>query len=247
MGLSPSIAQSLNHPIAHLNRSITAASRGYNETARDICVNPMLQARQIACTRGNRRLFHDLSFRLEARQALHVRGENGSGKTSMLRMIAGLSPVETGEVCWNDERIARRGEDYRRDLVFLGHGNGLKDDLSAVENLDHALALAGSRPGHAALRAALAQQGLGAVADLPVKLLSQGQKRRVALVRLDFSADKLLWILDEPFSALDAASTGRVGKVVAAHLQGGGVVLFTTHQEAAFPGAQVQSIELGAS
>jgi len=205
----------------------------------------MLQARQIECTRGNRRLFHDLSFRLEARQALHVRGENGSGKTSLLRMIAGLSPVEAGEVRWNDERIAARGEDYRGELVFLGHSNGLKDDLSAVENLEHALALAGSCPGHEALRAALTQQGLGGVADLPVKLLSQGQKRRVALVRLDFSANKPLWILDEPFSALDAASSARVGKAVAAHLQGGGVVLFTTHQELALAGVQVQSIELG--
>ena len=205
----------------------------------------MLQARQIECTRGNRRLFHDLSFRLEARQALHVRGENGSGKTSLLRMIAGLSPVEAGEVRWNDERIAARGEDYRGELVFLGHSNGLKDDLSAVENLEHALALAGSCPGHEALRAALAQQGLGGVADLPVKLLSQGQKRRVALVRLDFSANKPLWILDEPFSALDAASSARVGQAVAAHLQGGGVVLFTTHQELALAGVQVQSIELG--
>lgn len=205
----------------------------------------MLQARQIECTRGNRRLFHDLSFRLEARQALHVRGENGSGKTSLLRMIAGLSPVEAGEVRWNDERIAARGEDYRGELVFLGHSNGLKDDLSAVENLEHALALAGSCPGHEALRAALTQQGLGGVADLPVKLLSQGQKRRVALVRLDFSANKPLWILDEPFSALDAGSSARVGKAVAAHLQGGGVVLFTTHQEVALAGAQVQSIELG--
>jgi heme exporter protein A len=206
----------------------------------------MLQVRQIECTRGNRRLFHDLSFRLEARQALHVRGENGSGKTSLLRMIAGLSPVEAGEVRWNDERIAARSEDYRRELVFLGHSNGLKDDLSAVENLEHALAMAGCRPGHAALRAALAQQGLGAVADLPVKLLSQGQRRRVALVRLDFSAHKPLWILDEPFSALDTAAAACVGQALAAHLRNAGVVVFTTHQEIALPGAQVQAIALGA-
>jgi len=207
----------------------------------------MLQVRRVECTRGNRRLFHDLSFRLEAKQALHVRGENGSGKTSLLRMVAGLSPVESGEIRWHDERIAARGEAFRRDLVFLGHSNGLKDDLSAVENLEHAMALVGSRPARAAVRSALARQGLGAVADLPVKLLSQGQKRRAALVRLDFSADKPLWILDEPFSALDAASVARVGAAVGAHLDGGGVVLFTTHQEAVFPRAQVQSIELGAA
>lgn len=205
----------------------------------------MLEAAGLDCARQGRALFRALSFSLKAGERLRVAGANGSGKTSLLRMIAGLSPVEAGEVRWNDERIAARGEDYRGELVFLGHSNGLKDDLSAVENLEHALALAGSCPGHEALRAALTQQGLGGVADLPVKLLSQGQKRRVALVRLDFSANKPLWILDEPFSALDAASSARVGKAVAAHLQGGGVVLFTTHQELALAGVQVQSIELG--
>jgi heme exporter protein A len=205
----------------------------------------MLQARQIECTRGNRRLFHDLSFRLEAKRALRVRGQNGTGKTSLLRMAAGLSPIEGGEILWNDTRIAKLGEDYLRDLVFLGHANGLKDDLSAVENLRHALALAGMRVGPEQLRTALAEQGLAAVADIPVKLLSQGQKRRAALVRLDFSANKPLWILDEPFSALDAASVARVEKAVVGHLHVGGMVLFTTHHEVELAGAQVQSVELG--
>jgi heme exporter protein A len=205
----------------------------------------MLQARQIECTRGNRRLFHDLSFRLEAKQALRVRGENGSGKTSLLRMVAGLSPVQAGEILWSDARIGVLGEDYRRDVVFLGHANGLKDDLTAVENLRYALALAGMKTGDGELHAALAQQGLAAVADLPVKLLSQGQKRRVALVRLAFAADKPLWILDEPFSALDAASVGRIGKIVVSHLQRGGMVMFTTHQEVELAGERVQSVELG--
>jgi heme exporter protein A len=205
----------------------------------------MLQARQIECTRGNRRLFHDLSFRLEAKQALRIGGENGSGKTSLLRMAAGLSPAGAGEILWNEARIGALGEDYRRDLLFLGHANGLKDDLTPVENLRHALALAGARAGGGELRAALAEQGLGAVADLPVRLLSQGQKRRVALVRLAFSADKPLWILDEPFSALDAVSTGRVEKSVVSHLLRGGMVLFTTHQEVELAGAHLRSVELG--
>ncbi len=206
----------------------------------------MLQARQIECTRGERRLFHALSFRLEPRQALRVRGENGSGKTSLLRMIAGLSPVEAGEIAWNGSRIATQAEEYRRDLVFFGHANGLKDDLSAAENLSHVLALAGQPAQRAALHAALADAGLSAVADLPVKLLSQGQKRRVALVRLAFCANKPLWILDEPFSALDAASIARIGRIVVSHLQRGGMVLFTTHQEVELAGADVRSVELGA-
>ena len=205
----------------------------------------MLQARQIECTRGNRRLFHDLSFRLEAKQALRVGGENGSGKTSLLRMLAGLSPVEAGEILWNDGRIAALGEDYRRNLAFLGHSNGLKDDLTAVENLRYALTLAGMDAGDAALRAALGSQGLASVTDLPARLLSQGQKRRVALCRLGFSADKPLWVLDEPFAALDAVSVARVAGVVIAHLRAGGMAIFTTHQEVELTGVQVCPLELG--
>jgi heme exporter protein A len=206
----------------------------------------MLQVRQIECVRGNRRLFRNLSFRLEANQALRVGGENGSGKTSLLRMVAGLSPVESGEILWKDERIAPSGEDFRRDLLFLGHANGLKDDLTPIENLHHALALAGTNAGNAALRNTLAEQGLAGVADLPVKLLSQGQKRRVALARLWFSTEKPLWVLDEPFAALDAVSVGRTEAAVLAHLRSGGMVLFTTHQEVDLAGAQVQALELGA-
>jgi heme exporter protein A len=206
----------------------------------------MLEVLQIECVRGNRRLFHNLSFQLDANQALRVGGENGSGKTSLLRMVAGLSPVESGEILWKDGRIATSGEDFRRDLVFLGHANGLKDDLTPIENLRHALALAGVKPGNAALRYALAEQGLAGVADLPVKLLSQGQKRRVALARLGFSAGKPLWVLDEPFAALDTASVRRTEAAVLTHLRGGGMVLFTTHQEVELAGAQVQALELGA-
>ena len=205
----------------------------------------MLQARQIGCTRGNRRLFHDLSFRLETKQALRVGGENGSGKTSLLRMLAGLSPVEAGEILWNDGRIAALGDDYQRDLAFLGHSNGLKDDLTAVENLRYALALAGMDAGDAALRAALGAQGLASTADLPARLLSQGQKRRVALCRLGFSTDKPLWVLDEPFAALDAVSVARVAAVVIAHLLAGGMAIFTTHQEVELTGVQVCPLELG--
>ena len=214
--------------------------------SRSVIRSLMLEATRIGCVRGHRRLFGDLSFRLEANQSLRVGGGNGSGKTSLLRMVAGLSPVESGEVLWKGRRIAASGEDFRRELLFLGHANGLKDDLTPIENLRHGLALAGMKVGDAALRNALAEQGLAGVADLPVKLLSQGQKRRVALARLWFSADKPLWVLDEPFAALDTASVGRTAAVVLAQLRRGGMVLFTTHQEVELAGAQVRSLELGA-
>jgi len=205
----------------------------------------MLEASQIECVRGNRRLFRDLSFRLEAHQALRVRGENGSGKTSLLRIIAGLSPAESGSVSWNDGNIRALGEDYLRDLLYLGHSNGLKDDLSPVENLRYALVLAGAGADEPALRAALAEQGLAEVADLPVKLLSHGQKRRVALARLPFSPHKPLWILDEPFIALDAASVKRLARTITSQLQRGGMVMFTTHQEIELPGTAMRTVDLG--
>jgi heme exporter protein A len=206
----------------------------------------MLAASQIECVRGNRRLFRDLSFRLEAHQALRVRGENGSGKTSLLRIVAGLSPPESGRVSWNDDNIRTLGEDYLRDLLFLGHSSGLKDDLSPVENLRYALALAGVVANEPELRESLAEQGLDAIADLPVKLLSQGQKRRVALTRLSFSAEKPLWILDEPFTALDAAAVERLARTITKQLHRGGMVMFTTHQEVALPGTTMRTLELGA-
>ena len=205
----------------------------------------MLEVSQIECVRGNRRLFRDLSFRLEAHQALRVQGENGSGKTSLLRIVAGLSPAESGSVSWNEGNIRALGEDYLRDLLFLGHSNGLKDDLSPVENLRYVLVLAGVGADEPALRAALAEQGLAAVADLPVKLLSQGQKRRVALARLSFSADKPLWVLDEPFIALDAASVERLAMTIKKQLQRGGMVMFATHQEVELGGAAMRTIDLG--
>lgn len=205
----------------------------------------MLEVTQIACVRGSRRLFDGLSFRLESQQALRVLGENGSGKTSLLRIVAGLAPAENGDVSWSGRRIAQLGEDYRRQLAYLGHANGLKDDLSPVENLGQALALAGVDAKADEIRESLRRQGLEAAADLPVKVLSQGQKRRAALARLRFCAGKPLWILDEPFAALDAAAVAGLAATLAEQLGRGGMVLFTTHQEVGLPGVSLRSVDLG--
>jgi heme exporter protein A len=191
----------------------------------------MLQASEISCVRGNRELFDRLSFSLSGGTALRVQGENGAGKTSLLRILAGLSPASAGTVKWDDALIAKSSESFRRDLLFLGHTNALKEDLTPVENLQHALAVAGICPDLYEMRAALEQDGLGAVAQYPVQWLSQGQKRRVAMARLAFGADRRLWILDEPFSALDAVAVRRLVARLCHHVTTGGLLVFTTHQE----------------
>jgi heme exporter protein A len=168
---------------------------------------------------------------LPAGGAIRVRGDNGSGKTSLLRILTGLSPAQTGEVHWSGTRIGLLGEEYRSKLLFIGHANALKDDLSAAENLRHGLALSGIAARGSDCRAALVEEGLGRIADLPVQWLSQGQKRRVALTRLAFCESRPLWILDEPFSALDARSVSRLATRLGRHIGGGGMTVFTTHQE----------------
>ncbi|HWQ38428.1 MAG TPA: cytochrome c biogenesis heme-transporting ATPase CcmA [Burkholderiales bacterium] len=203
----------------------------------------MLQAVDLSCIRGTRRLFQCLGFSISAGEALCVRGENGAGKTSLLRILAGLSQPATGEVRWRDAPIARCREAYAAQLVFIGHANALKEDLSAVENLRAASALAGVACDAEAVRAGLSAEGLNDVADLPVQWLSQGQRRRVALTRLALSRGQPLWILDEPFSALDQTAVQRVCRRIEAHAAQGGVVVFTTHQDVELS-VQSRSLEL---
>ena len=205
----------------------------------------MLEASQIECVRGNRRLFSNLSFQVDARQAMRIRGENGSGKTSLLRMIAGLSPCESGELTWRGGDIAKTSEDYRREMLYIGHANALQDDLSALENLRHGQALAGLSPSDDGLVEALGELGLDEVRHLPARLLSQGQKRKAALAGLKFSGRRVLWILDEPFTALDTGSMARVAATVGSHVRGGGLLIFTTHQDVELPGVAPRSVDLG--
>lgn len=191
----------------------------------------MLQATDIACVRGTRELFRNLSFAVGPGCALRVQGENGAGKTSLLRILAGLAFPAAGSVQWNEKPVRQLGEQYLRDLAFIGHANALKDDLTPIENLRNSLAVSGLEAFDPALRGALAADGLDRVADLPVQWLSQGQKRRVALSRLAFCEGRRLWVLDEPFSALDTVSVARVCGCIERHLTNGGTVVYTTHQD----------------
>jgi heme exporter protein A len=206
----------------------------------------VLEVNNLACKRGDRTLFRGVSFRLESRGLLHVTGENGSGKTSLLRILCGLGSADEGEVRWRGEPIRVLREAYWRELVYVGHANGLKDDLSAHENLRLACMLAGQPATSDAAHGALVAIGLAACQLLPVRSLSQGQKRRSALARLALSTAAPLWILDEPFSALDADAVKHLEKLILTYVDEGGSVIFTTHQDAAINSRITQRVDLDA-
>jgi len=191
----------------------------------------MLEARQLECTRGDRRLFSDLSFTLSRGQMLRVAGANGSGKTSLLRIMCGLIAPSVGELRWQGRPIRTEREEYSRNLVYVGHLNALKDDLTALENLQVAAALGGMPADSDRILTGLDRFGIAHCAELPAKVLSQGQRRRAALARLALSPTVPLWILDEPFSALDVRAVVELEGLIASHVASGGMVVLTTHQE----------------
>lgn len=188
----------------------------------------MLAAMALECIRGDRTLFAGVAFALAAGAGLLVQGANGAGKTSLLRILVGLSPPARGAVAWDGRPIRSLGEAYRREMLWCGHANALKDDLSAVENVRAAAALAGRPVTTGDARDALARAGV-AQGDLPVRSLSQGQKRRTALARLAFARAKL-WVLDEPVAALDADGVEWLAAALDGHLGSGGLAVVTSHQ-----------------
>jgi heme exporter protein A len=204
----------------------------------------MLDVVNLECRRGDRRLFSDLNFSLSRGTLLHVRGRNGSGKTTLLRALCGLLARETGEILWRGEDISSLGDDYRRDMLYFGHLNGIKSDLNGIENLRVATTLDGDPVVEDDLWDALAQMGLAGFEDLPTKVLSQGQKKRVALARLVLSGAPL-WILDEPFSALDLDAVDLLGGLIAEHVAAGGLAVLTTHQDVPLTSGQIQRLHLG--
>lgn len=190
----------------------------------------MLEVRNLECVRGDHRLFSGLNFALQGGELLRLRGSNGSGKTSLLRTLCGLLEPAEGEVRWRGENIRAQRDEFNAELLYLGHTNGVKAELTAFENLRISNALSGHSPGDDRLYDALAEIGLAGREDLPTQVLSQGQKRRVALARLLLS-NAALWVLDEPFTALDVGAVAQLAKLIEAHLQRGGMVVYTTHQE----------------
>ena len=203
----------------------------------------MLEATDLECVRGERRLFVGVGFRLNDGEMLSVQGKNGTGKTSLLRMLCGLSPVARGEIRWRGALIGALGEDYRRELCYLGHHNAIKEELTPLENLLASASLADEFLGEPAALAALEQVGLAGREDLACRYLSQGQKRRVALARL-INERRALWVLDEPSVALDAAAITLVAGLIGAHLQRGGLAVLTTHQAVDVAAVAIREVQL---
>jgi heme exporter protein A len=203
-----------------------------------------LVAQDLAGARGERVLFAGMDFRLEAGEALWVQGQNGAGKSTLLRLLCGLTEPAQGRILWDGEDIRRLREDYRRELLVLGHAAGVKDDLLAWENVFYGARLAGQVCTAAQAREALARLGLSGVAHLPARVLSQGQRKRVALARLCLPARPPLLVLDEPFTALDQPSVQTLTQLLGEHLGQGGMVVYTTHQPLALPASTLRLIDL---
>ena len=204
---------------------------------------PHLAARGLACRRGTRLLFENVDLALRPGELVWLRGRNGRGKTSLLRLVAGIATPEAGEVLLDGTPIATNGERSRR-VVYLGHQHALKDDLTSAEALEFLLRIHGRRSDRSSVNAALEHWGMLGQHGILVRRLSQGQRRRVALARLVGEHEASLWLLDEPFDALDADGVQRLNALLLQHLQRGGAVLLTGHQATLATALRARELDL---
>ena len=189
-----------------------------------------LEAHDLACSRGGASLFRDVAFGVTPGEWLALRGANGSGKTTLLRCVAGLTRPDAGEVLWDGRRASDSGSEFRAVFVYAGHAPGIKDDLSAAENLRDTLALRAASAAEDAMREALARVGLDKRRHVPARRLSAGQRRRIGLARLALDPAPL-WLLDEPLTALDDEGQGIFSALLQRHLARGGLALIATHHD----------------
>ncbi|MGE0100285.1 MAG: cytochrome c biogenesis heme-transporting ATPase CcmA [Hydrogenophaga sp.] len=203
-----------------------------------------LALNRVACVRGGRRLFSGLNVALGVGQLLRVAGANGAGKTSLLRLMCGLLQPTEGDVRWRGQPLAAQRETWGRELVYLGHAAALKDDLSPMDNLQTACTLGGQDVTRAHAMQALGEAGLCGFERVPVRHLSQGQRKRCGLARLALARHAPLWVLDEPFNALDTTATAWLAGLVRTQLHRGGSVVLTSHQGMALDDMAHQELAL---
>jgi len=201
----------------------------------------LLQISNLACIRDDRVLFEHLNLSLAAGQMLLVEGRNGSGKTSLLRILTGLKLADEGEVLWQGKAIDQLAADYTEQVSYVGHHDGVKRDLSCLENLR--LVQAMGKPSGVKLDEALDRVSLYRYGDTRVSNLSAGQRRRLALSRL-MVTDSLLWILDEPFTSLDKKSMASFESMFERHLAGQGSIVMTSHHDIGMVNADIQRLDL---
>jgi heme exporter protein A len=203
----------------------------------------MLEAQKLAARRGFSELFAGVSLRVGAGEALVVTGANGTGKTTLLRTLAGLSAPESGEIQWQGQRVGPFAPELRAAVTWSGHLPSLKDELTTEENLASLLALEGSAASRESLTGALGDVALSRQRSLPARVLSQGQRRRIGLARLSL-VSRPLWILDEPLAALDAAGAELLTRLLGRHLAKGGLAVVATHAALGLPESRVSSLAL---
>ena len=196
---------------------------------------------------GTRPVLRGITMHVGRGELVALMGPNGMGKTSLLRILCGLLEPAAGEVRWHGRNIRSQREEYWKDLVYVGHLNGVKEDLTVYENLKVAQAVAGRNVDHTALRRALDAVGLGPFEHALARRLSQGQRRRVALARLFATTTAPLWILDEPFIALDQLGVASLSERIASPVGNGNLVVLVTHQDVAIDVPRQQHIELASS
>lgn len=201
-----------------------------------------LQLHQIACERGEQRLFENCSLTIKSGDWIQIEGHNGIGKTSLLRILAGLALPAEGEVCWNGEPIQKQRDHYYSELFYLGHQAGVKPELTPWENLRFYQKIAQLPQDDEALWQALRNVALIGREDLPCSHLSAGQQRRVALAKL-WLTHQTLWILDEPFTAIDKKGVQDLIQRIEQHCDQGGMVIFTSHQTAESPRVKAFSLD----